>query len=68
MALCLCNYTHEDELFIQVYSVPTPLHSKTAFGKMHRPLLNADMQYRLTAALRNSKYTCGDLLFIQVPQ
>ncbi len=43
-ALCHCNYTHEDLLFIQVCSDPPPMHCSTGFGNMHSRLLRAALQ------------------------
>ena len=64
--VCHCNYTHEDLLFTQVCSDPTPIHCNTGFGKKHYPLLSAAPQNRLRADLCHCKCTYEDLLFIQV--
>ena len=42
------------------------MHSNTAKGRMHFPLLSAALQNRLTAGLCQCKYTYGDSRFIQV--
>jgi hypothetical protein len=48
-ALCHCNYTCEDLLFIQVCSESEPMHCSTGFGKMHSALFSVALQNRLTA-------------------
>ncbi len=64
--LCVCKYTYEDLLCIQVCSDSTSMHCSTGFGKMHGPLLSAALQNGLTAGLCDCKYTYEDLLCIQV--
>ena len=61
-ALCHCNYTYEDLLFIQESSDPTPVHCNTAFDKMQSPLLSVAVQNRLTEALCHCNYTYEVLL------
>ena len=39
VALCLCNYTYGNLLFIQVCSGPPPMQCITDFDKMHSPKL-----------------------------
>ncbi len=48
-ALCHCNYTYEDLLFIQVCSESAPMHCSTGFDIMHSPLFSVALQNRLTA-------------------
>jgi len=48
-ALCHCNYTYEDLLFIQVCSGSAPMHCSTGFGKMQSPLFSVALQNRVTA-------------------
>ncbi len=49
--LCLCNYTYEDLLFIQVCSDPAPIQYSTGFGKMSSPVFSVALQHRLTASI-----------------
>ena len=39
-AMCHCNHTYEDLLFIQVCSDLSPMHCSTALGIMHPTLLS----------------------------
>jgi len=48
-ALCHCNSTYEDLLFIQVCSESAPMHCSTGFGKMQSPLFSVALQNRVTA-------------------
>jgi len=48
-ALCHCNDTCEDLLFIQVCSESAPMHCSTGFGKMQSPLFSVALQNRFTA-------------------
>ncbi len=48
-ALCHCNYTYEDLLFIQVCSESAPMHCSTGFGKLQSPLFSVALQNRVTA-------------------
>jgi len=64
-ALCHCNYTHEDLLFIQVCSESAPMHCSTGFGKMQSPLFSF-CKTGSQHALCHCNYTYEDLLFIQV--
>ncbi len=65
-ALCHCNYTYGDLLFIQVCSDATAVHWTTGQGKLASLLFSGALQNRLTAALCHCNHTYGDLLFIQV--
>ena len=65
-ALCDCNYTYGDFLFIQVCSDPAPMQCSTGFGKIKSPLFSAALKNKLTAGLCHCKYTYGSLLFTQV--
>ena len=44
-----CIYTYGDVLFIQVCSVPAPMHCSKVQGQMQFPLFSAALQNRLTA-------------------
>ena len=50
-ALCHCNYTCGDLLFLEVCSAATPKHCSTGQGKLHSPLFSAVLQNMLTADL-----------------
>ena len=65
-ALCHCNYTYADLLFIQVCSDATPMHCSTGQGKIASLLFSAALLTKLTAILCHCNYTYGDLLFTQV--
>jgi len=65
-AVCHCNDTYEDLLFIQVCTDLPLMQCNTDFGRMHTPLLSAALQNRLAAALCHCNDTYEDLLSIQV--
>ncbi len=50
-ALCHCDYTYGDLLFIQVGSDARPMHCRFGQGKIASPLFSVALQNRLTAAL-----------------
>ena len=63
-ALSGCCQIHQWRFAFHTH--PTPMQCSTHSGKLQHPLLSATLQTRLTAALWYCKYTCGDLLSIQV--
>ena len=65
-ALCQCNYTNGDVLFIQVCSDATPKHCRTCQGSIAFPVFSVALQTSVTATLCQCNYTYGDSLFMQV--
>ena len=63
-ALCHCNYTYGDLLFLQVLSDATAKQCSTDQGKMACLMFSAALQNRFKAALSHCNYTYRDLLFI----
>ncbi len=50
-ALCHCNHTYGDLLFIQVCSDATPMHCSSGQGRIASLLSSAALQNRLTAGI-----------------